>query len=102
MRPCWAAFAVYSLEMARSAAAPKPLSCGTRTKVRLLVLFIRTLEASCRGLGMQWRTPQVRRCWESVLSFFSQAGGQSWVCVSQPLPDRDEGFFVIYIGGLHE
>ena len=69
MWPYWAAFAVHSLEIARSAAAPKPLSCGTRTKVRLLVLFIRTLEASCRGLGMQWRTPQVRR-WNSASELF--------------------------------
>ena len=102
MWPCWAASAVYSLEMARSAAAPKPLSCGTRTKVRLLVLFIRALEASCRGLGMQWRTPQVRRCWSLRSAFSAKLVDKAGVCASQPLSDRNKGFVVIYIGGLHE
>ena len=39
---------------------------------------------------------------ESALSFFSQQGGQCQWCATQPLSDRNKGFVVIYIGGLHE
>ena len=96
------AFAVHSLEIARSAAVQVCSACGPRTKARLLVLFIRTLEASCRGLGIHSRTPQVRRCWGLRSAFSAKLVDKAGVCASQPLSDRNKGFVVIYIGGLHE
>ena len=81
MWPCWAAFAVHSLEIARSAA--KPLSCGPRTKASFLVCapvrWSRRIVA-LGGIGVHLGPAML----ESALSFFSQLVDKAGVCASHP------------------
>ena len=100
MRPCWAAFAVHSLEIARSAAAPRPLCLLAPHESQLPRLRTRTLKPSYRGLGMHYCTsgPAMMAL---EPSFFSQAVIGPQLSAQLRAPEITRRFFVIYIGDLH-
>ena len=102
MWPCWAAFAVHSLEIARSAAAPRPLC------------LLAPHESQASSFTYLYVGAVVSWPWDAVAytsgpamlglrsAFSAKLVDTVGVCASQPLSDRNKGFVVIYIGGLHE
>ena len=101
MWPCWAAFAVHSLEIARNAASKAALlrdphesqaSCSVHPYAGGVVSWPWDAVAYTSGPAMLGLRS----------AFSAKLVDTVGVCASQPLSDRNKGFVVIYIGGLHE